>query len=82
MASSAPNDDQRSGWERRRVNSEDIIAIANELDCGPTQSAVMFALMIAEHCAQLAEECTPGRSAQDAADAIRSAFRVATGGGH
>jgi hypothetical protein len=62
------------------VNSEDIMAIASELDCGPAQSAVTFALMIAEHCAQLAEECVPGGSAQDAADAIRNAFRAATDG--
>ena len=52
------------------MTADEIIAVASELDCGPEQTAVTFARMIAARCAQIAEE------EPDAATAIREAFRI------
>jgi hypothetical protein len=56
-----------------------IIAIAEELDCGPRESAVTFARMVAEHCAQLADEA---EHSGIGAAAIRKAFLLGDGVAH
>jgi hypothetical protein len=59
------------------MNAEKIVAIAAQLKCGPSEVAVSFARMIAEHCAQLAEEDGAARSGVEVAALIREEFRVA-----
>ena len=58
------------------MTADEIIRIAEELDCGPSRTAVAFARMIAEHCAQLAEECPSTASPDAVASAIRTSFRT------
>jgi hypothetical protein len=52
------------------MTPDEILSVAGELDCGPAQSAITFAQMIAERCAQIVEE-----AGGDPAVAIRRAFR-------
>jgi hypothetical protein len=56
------------------MTAQEIIGIANQFDCKPHDSAVAFARMLAEHCAQLAHEAQSQDG--DGATAIRSAFRL------
>ena len=56
------------------MTAEEIVAVAMELDCGPSDSAVSFARMIAEHCAQLAEEVGDATTGAGIAAIIRGAF--------
>jgi hypothetical protein len=58
------------------VQAKEIVRIANALDPEHDGSLLEFAHMLAEHCAQVAEECPRGASAVDAAAAIRIAFRL------
>jgi hypothetical protein len=60
------------------MSPTEVIAIADELDCKPHASALQFARMLAEHCAQLAGEAQ-GRGL-DAAEAIRTAFHLLASG--
>lgn len=57
---------------------EEIVSLARQLDCGPPDIALRFALMIVSQCAELASDLAPGASAQDAARAILEAFRASS----
>jgi hypothetical protein len=58
------------------MTSEEIVAVAQELNCGPSETAVSFARMIAEHCAQLAEEMDGPASGMAIAGVIRKSFML------
>jgi hypothetical protein len=63
-------------WEGRAMTADEIVAIASRLDCGPPEIAVRFARMVAEHCAQLAEDTQAVSSGAQIGAIIRTAFRV------
>jgi hypothetical protein len=52
----------------------EIVAIANSLQLDAERSVLDFARLVAEHCAQLAEETLGGAGA---AQTIRAAFHLA-----
>jgi len=56
------------------MTSDEIKAIADELDCRPQTSAITFARIVAERCAHLASEAQA--HGEDAARAIHHAFRL------
>jgi hypothetical protein len=58
------------------MQAAQVVALANALDPARDGSMLAFAHMLAEHCAQVAEECPDGATAVDAAAAIRTAFRL------
>jgi hypothetical protein len=53
-----------------------VVRIAQALDLQDAESMLDFVRMLAEHCAQLAEECPPDKRPIDAAAAIRRAFSL------
>ena len=58
------------------MKADEIVSIARQLRCDPAENALSFARMVAQQCAELADECPPGSTASDAALAIRTAFKL------
>jgi hypothetical protein len=56
------------------MNEYEVVRIAQSLDLRDTNSTLEFVRMVAEHCAQLAEECPRDQTPVDAARTIRRAF--------
>jgi hypothetical protein len=58
------------------MQAAEIVRLANALDLRDENSTLLFARMLAEHCAQIVEECPPNFSIDQAAAAIRVLFKV------
>ena len=72
-----PHPRQRNAALRTGMTPEAIIALADDLHVDPQRAGLALIRLIAEHCAQLAEECPSGASALDAAETIRLLFSLA-----
>lgn len=61
-------------------SAEAIVALIDDLHVDPDRAGLSLIRLIAEQCAELAEECGDRRSARDAAEVIRTMFALVPDG--